>query len=135
MSLNVPPRRLGKTLRLRKIKEMYPRHASHQAIADACGVNEKTIDRDIDAWRKSGGLEEWLREEFFDLHETMKSMEEKAPLAYTTVAQLLGKTLTQKVEQKTEGSEEVRIIIEDNAIADDKVETTPRPEPDPQKQI
>lgn len=99
--------RLGKGQRMKKIKEMYPHHIPIEEIAAACGVNEKTIDRDIGEWSRSGGMEKWLREEFFGLHQTVKSMDEKAPLAYTTVAQLLGKTLTQKVEQKTEGQQTI----------------------------
>jgi hypothetical protein len=106
MSQMSPPR-LKKPLRMKKIKEMLPYHANYAEIAAACGVNEKTIDRDIQAWYKSGGMEQWLREEFFNLHQEVKAMDGKVPLAYTTIAQLLGKTLTQKVEQKTEGKQTI----------------------------
>ena len=111
MSENVRPQRLRKTLRKEKIKEMLPHAATHQAIADACGVSVKTIDRDISEWYRSGGMEEWLRKEFFSLHETMKQMDGKEPLAYTTIAQLLGKTLTQKIEAKTEGQQNIIIKV------------------------
>lgn len=113
MSLNVPPKRLGKNMRLIKIKEMMLRNppATHAEMALACRVNEKTIDRDIGAWYKGGGMEQWLREEFFALHVEVKAMDGKVPLAYTTVAQLLGKTLTQKVEQKTEGKQTIVVKV------------------------
>lgn len=108
--------RLGKSQRLSKIKELYPLHRTVEQIAAVCGVNEKTIRRDIKEWKQGGGFEEWLLEEFYSLHGSVKLNEEKVGLAYSTIAQLLGKTLTQKSEQRTNftGKETIEIkIIED----------------------
>ena len=114
--------RLRKPQRMKKIKEMLPQHATHQAIADACGVSEKTIDRDIGDWYRSGGMEEWLREEFFDLHREAKA--ERTAHAYSIVANLLGKTLTQRIEAKTEGKQTIIVKVwkpDSNTDGEDKV--------------
>ena len=114
MTLNdTPPTpvKLKKAARREKIKELIPEDLTYQEMADRLGVSLSTINRDMSAWQQSGGMEEWLRREFFRLHRHVKGMEGKEPLAYTTVANLLGKTLTQKVEQKTEGKQTVVVKL------------------------
>jgi hypothetical protein len=37
-------------------------------IADACGVNPRTIDRDILKWKQKGGFDKFLDREFFTLY-------------------------------------------------------------------
>ena len=117
--------RLGKAARMKKIKELYPLHASVEEMAAACGVNEKTIDRDLKQWKQGGGFEEWLQQEFFSLHKAMKG-DDKAALAYSTVAQLLGKSMTQKVQQQIEGGTDVKIVVEYGE--DPQAQAAPRPD-------
>lgn len=127
MSLNVAPMRLKKTLRLIKIKELLPLGKTYHEIAEICGVNDRTMDRDIAEWQRNGGREEWVRNEFFRLHHAMVTGE-KETLAYSHMAQLFGKTLTQKVEQHVEGGTDIRIVIEDGKDA--TLAETPRADKD-----
>ncbi len=109
MSPNVAPKYFQKARRLKKIKEMLPDGKTYSEIAVACGVNDRTIDRDIAEWYQSGGMEEWMREEFFELHREAK-FERKAQ-AYAVIANLLGKTLTQRIEAKTTGQQTIIVKV------------------------
>jgi len=109
MSENVGRKALGKLMRREKIKELIPQGKTHAEIASICGVNIRTIDRDVAAWKIGGGMEEWLQEEFFRQYQFNKV--EKNTLAFSIVAKLLGKTLTQKIEAKTEGKQTIVVKV------------------------
>lgn len=82
---------------------------THEEIAKECGLkNRRTIERDIQAWRDSGGLETFLTEEWLKMHGKIK---EQDPIeAHRQLTKLLGKTLTKKVESKISGGEQPIIV-------------------------
>ena len=80
--------------RLPKIKSGLLLGLSHEKIGESCGVSKKTIDRDINAWVKSGEFEAWLREEWLRLHSRIISKD--LVEAYRQVSKLLGKLLDKK---------------------------------------
>lgn len=83
--------------RIPRILEGLLKNETHEEIAEAVGVkNRKTIERDLQAWRDSGGLETFLHDEWLRMHGKIKEME---PLeAYRQLTKLLSKTLTQRVQ-------------------------------------
>lgn len=86
--------------RLEVIQKELPKGTTHEEIARLCGVTRRTIERDIAEWRAEGGFERWLQDEFFRLHDKVRSDDEKT--AYKVIARLLERTLKQKVEAQVE---------------------------------
>jgi hypothetical protein len=54
-------------------------------------------------WKLTGGLETWVRSEFFDMHEQAK--QEDFMTSYKEIAKLMARTMTQRTEAKVEGFE------------------------------
>ena len=76
-------------------------------IARICGVNEKTIDRDIAHMKETGEWHEWL--EVFLL--TLYSSDEVSDEAkLRSVTMLYGKTIVQRREVKTEGDYSLNLM-------------------------
>jgi DNA-binding transcriptional regulator LsrR (DeoR family) len=71
---------------------------NRQQIGQACGVTEKTIDRDMNAWVESGLFEIWIKKEFVETYPDIKR--EDKVLAFQEIAKLVGKMLTRKIERK-----------------------------------
>lgn len=65
MSQNVP--KLRQTARLKTIEQNIL-YMSQEALAEECGVDRKTIQRDIEKWRRKGGFKRFLIKEFFELY-------------------------------------------------------------------
>ena len=111
--------------RLPKIKQGLLRGDNYTTIGKACGVTEKTIDRDVKAWIESGDFETWVKEEWLRLHPQI--IEKYPTLAYKELTRLIGKMVTKRVEAHT--VEEIR-EIKVNIIKVDreslKDESTPR---------
>ena len=72
----------------------------YQGLAQLCGVTKRTIIRDINRWRQDGGFEESLMDEFVATYPNMK--DEFPEKAFDRLCYLLGRTLTRKIEAKTE---------------------------------
>jgi len=102
--------RLPPTKRLEIIKRELPKGTSQDRIAEFCGVTTRTIRRDIRRWRETGGFEEWLQEEFFRLHNSVRDEEEV--IAYKTIARLLERTLTQKVKAEVAGPPTIIVQVD-----------------------
>lgn len=84
--------------RIPRIKAALLQGLTTDQIADICKVTEKTIDRDLRAFRQSGAFDDWLREEWMRLHAIIQ---EKDPSeAYRQLTRLLGKTIVARIEQK-----------------------------------
>jgi len=66
-------------------------------IADICKVAEKTIDRDLAKFRRSGMFEEWLKHEWMRLHTII--MQKDPTEAYRQLTKLMGKTIVARIEQ------------------------------------
>ena len=82
--------------RLPKIKEGLRKGLNREQIGQSCGVTEKTIDRDVNAWVESGLFETWLRLEFVDLHNYVRDAN---PIeAYKQIAKIVAKMVTRKAE-------------------------------------
>lgn len=73
-------------------------------IAKNCGVNERTIYRDIDEMKESGEWSEWIEVEYIRLH---REGDIKDSQKYHEMALLYGKSKTQKIEAKIEQKVEV----------------------------
>jgi Trp operon repressor len=127
MSENVHPERLKKAVRLEKIKGLLPQGRSYSEIASLCGVDEKTIRRDIKEWRDNGGFEDWLQNEFFALHNQVRDT--NMELAYKIISGLLEKNMKQRVEATVEGG----IVIQawDLGNGKDKAEVPAAPGANP----
>lgn len=106
MSLNVP--KMKRSKRIQKLKTLLPKGRTIEEIAGECGVDEKTIDRDLKAWMNKGGFEDWLNKEFFRLHR--KAEEEDVLEAYKAVVRLKERYITQKIQQDIKGSFDHKII-------------------------
>lgn len=86
--------------RLPTIKQGLIEGLTREQIGDTCGVTEKTIRRDIQAWVESGLFETWIRIEFLRLHTNI--IHEDPVEAYRQISKLVGKTLIHRVEAKQE---------------------------------
>ena len=69
-------------------------------IAIDCGVDEKTIDRDIKKLKESGEWDQWIEAEFLRLS---RSTNVSDTAKFKEYRQLYGKTLVQKTEIETKG--------------------------------
>jgi len=98
-------------IRLPKIQEGLRDGLSHEQIAANCGVTRRTIERDLDSWYESGEFETWLKAEFVELYEYVRTA--NPTIAFKELARLMGKMVTRKAEIKTEDTitehKEVRI--------------------------
>jgi len=70
--------------------------SSYKELAKLCKCSYSTLFNDMAKWRKQGGFEDWLQEEFFDLHTIVRN--ESPEIAYKIVAGLLGKLTAKKIE-------------------------------------
>lgn len=93
MSENVP--KLRQKHRLQTI-ERNILFMSQEELAQECGVDRKTIQRDIEKWRKNGGFKKFLIKEFFELYGKEKL--QNPSLALNRVM-----TLLMREENKQEG--------------------------------
>jgi transcriptional antiterminator len=50
---------------------------NQEEIAKLCGVSERTIQRDIERWKKNGGFSRFLMKEFFELYGVLKLTQPK----------------------------------------------------------
>jgi len=58
--------------RREKIKENIVTY-TYSEIAKLCGVTKRTIRRDIERWKRQGGYDEFLTEQFFKLYGLVKT--------------------------------------------------------------
>jgi transposase len=79
---------------------------NYTQLAQKCHCTKRTIKRDVQQWRREGGFEEFLMDEFFRSYPNIK--EEFPEKAFDRLCYLLGRTLTRKIEAKT--VEEIREI-------------------------
>lgn len=86
--------------RLHKIKSGLLHGKTIAEIALDCRVYEKTIDRDLQKWRRSKEFEDWLKEEWVRLHLIIQQRDPTE--AYRQLTKLMGQTITRKmkVEEK-----------------------------------
>ena len=83
---------------------------STQQIAEMCHVHKRTILRDIAEWKREGGFEEFLMDEFFRSYPKIKS--EFPDKAFDRLCYLLARTMTQKREVKQEVTEDIHEQID-----------------------
>jgi len=88
--------------RLPKIKAGLLKGDNYTIIGEACGVTEKTIDRDVKAWLQSGDFEDWLKTQWIELHGRI--LAEDPTEAYRQTSRLVTKMITQRQEIRTEGN-------------------------------
>jgi phage regulator Rha-like protein len=118
MSQNVP--KLRQTARLQTIEKNII-FLSQEELAKTCGVDRKTIQRDIEKWRKKGGFKRFLIKEFFELYGKEKI--ENPSLALNRIMTLLLReenkpaTDTQTVSIKTSIEQIIKFSRAQNANA------------------
>lgn len=104
---------LPREKRLEIIRDAMRKGKTQAEMARLCKVTERTIIRDLRAWRESGGFEEWLEAEFMELHQQVKVMDPK--VAYREISTLKGKTIKQKLEAEVSGEQKFIIKMYDPA--------------------
>lgn len=122
MSLNVtlPKQTL---IRLPKIKDGLKEGLNYSQIGAACGVTERTIDRDMNVWVTSGLFEKWLITEFVQVHYHMKGA--NISKVYDNLSRIVARMVTQKQEITEDIYQETRIVWENKRPdTDDKVQST-----------
>jgi hypothetical protein len=92
-------------IRLPKIQEGLREGLSHEQIASNCGVTRRTIERDLESWYESGEFETWLKAEFVELYEYVRTA--NPTVAFKELARLMGKMVTRKAEIKSEYKAEI----------------------------
>jgi len=104
MSLSMQTRK-----RLPQIKVGLLKGLNYTQIGEKCGVQEKTIDRDIAKWLESGDFETWIKAEWVRLHNL--TIHDNPELAYKELSRILGRMVTRRVESKhTEEIREIKLI-------------------------
>lgn len=101
----------GPRRRLELIRQAMHDGKTQAEMARICGVSARTVVRDLQAWRESGGFEEWLEQEFLELHQQVKVQDPKA--AYREIAALKGKTLKQRLEAEVTGAAPIIVRMYD----------------------
>ena len=86
--------------RLPNIKAGLLRGDNYTTIGKACGVTERTIDRDTKVWFASEDFTVWIKTLWIELHG--KIVSEEPVEAYRQVSRLFTRMITQKAEVKTE---------------------------------
>jgi len=75
---------------------------SYDKLATLCGCTKKTIYRTVKEWKREGGFEELLFDRFLQLYPKVEA--EYPEKALDKLVYLLGKSMTQKQEIRTEGN-------------------------------
>lgn len=88
--------------RLPTIKAGLLKGDNYTTIGKACGVTERTIDRDIKAWLQSGDFWDWIKTQWIELHGKITTEDPKE--AYKQITKLFGKMVTQKQEITAQGT-------------------------------
>ena len=99
---------LSPTQRREIIQENIINH-DYTEIATLCNCTIRTIKRDVRKWREEGGFEEFLLDEFFRSYPEIK--QNFPDKAFDRLCYLLGKSMPRRIEQKTEVSERIGIIV------------------------
>jgi len=94
-------------IRLPKIKKGLMDGFTLGQIADMCQVTERTINRDKDAWLRSGDFEVWLKEEWIKY--LVKVGKKDVVEVFRQLTKLVGRQIAQKI--RAEVTEDVRIEI------------------------
>ena len=96
--------------RLPKIKAGLLTGLNYMQIGSKCGVTEKTIDRDMQAFVESGEFETWIKLEWATLYAELHKNPEMKWGIFSQLTKLLGKMLTRKAEIKSEHTETQKLI-------------------------
>lgn len=94
-------------IRLPKIKKGLVEGLTLGQIADICGVKERTINRDKEAWLASGDFEIWLRDEWLRIHAQIVKKDPKE--AYRSLTRLVGRQIAQRITQEIKAEEKIEI--------------------------
>jgi len=95
--------------RLPRIIEGLIKGENYDQIAEAVGVkNRRTIERDIQAWRATGGFEDFFAKEFLKLHGKIRKSDPVE--AYRQITKLIARTLTRKIEAQLKQQIQTTII-------------------------
>ena len=104
------PIKMPQSKRLEVLRRELTKGKNIQEIAGLCGVNERTIYRDLKLWHEQGGFEEWLQVAFFQ-YINKDDVDNKTRLQ--NIVRLLEKTMKQRIEADVQGGFNVQIKILD----------------------
>jgi biotin operon repressor len=83
---------------------------SQEELATECGVDRRTIERDIEKWRKKGGFKRFLVKEFFELYGKEKLI--NPSLALNRIMTLLLREESKQEDTLYTGSISIKTQIE-----------------------
>jgi len=102
---------------------------SYKELAKLCKCSMSTIYLDMQKWRAQGGFEDFLQEEFLNLHEIVRRSD--PDIAYKTIAGLLGKHITRKIEAGVTldfGKQFTDLMVNTFGVERESEDDTPRDE-------
>ena len=107
MSQNVSELSYHTRKRIPKIIKGILSGQTQDQIAEDCHVTRRTIVRDLKAWRKSGGMHDWVADELLRLHG--KILDEDLATAYREISKTFRKMLKQQIETEVKGDVKVQM--------------------------
>jgi hypothetical protein len=127
MSQNVPKPKLKQTVRRRRIVELRAKGWKIDKIAIELGVNEKTVDRDLQSEDVQKFVDELIRQQLLDITES----ELKTRLKYRGF--LLSMLLPKKTEVKGELAQKIEVQMwedaeDNNSLSDAEPKTDSVPQ-------
>lgn len=94
-------------VRLPKIKKGLVLGQTLEEIARECGVTERTIYRDKEAWLASGDFETWLRDEWLRYHLLVGKTDPTE--AYRQLTKLVGRQIAQRIHAEIKEEQKIEI--------------------------
>ena len=114
--------------RLPKIKQGLLRGDNYTTIGQTCGVTEKTIDRDMQAWVESGDYEKWIKTEWTIRYAEFINNPKLKFEAFRNLTKLVTRMITKRIEAHTvEEIREIKLMwIKDESNPTNKISATQR---------
>jgi DNA-binding XRE family transcriptional regulator len=94
-------------------------YMTQEELAKECGVDRRTIERDIEKWRRKGGFKRFLVKEFFELYGKEKLV--NPSLALNRIMTLLLREESKQQEGTTQSisvKTQIEQIIKFNSVED-----------------
>jgi len=87
---------------LPRIKQLLLEQKNQKEISLELGLCRETVNRKMQVWIQTDDFTLWLKQAWIDKYQKVDDLE-----AFRALTQLLGKTLTRKIEEQIEISEQV----------------------------
>jgi len=110
---------LKREVRLDIIRQDLLDGKTHEEIARELSFSRSTLERDLRHWRASGGFEDWVEQEFLNIHREMKVKD--CALVYKVLATLLSKTIRNRSQPRFSTTDVLLGKDEDDMAYDDRL--------------